>query len=250
MKKWLDNLITLKKKIVRNYRDYGFLICFKKSIFYLVKPIYSKTNVVLFKTDIKYINEKKLYNSHLDYKLVEPKDSHIIKQIEEMEEWLAGKLESSIMNKKLCIAALKNKEVIGFYLISLDEIYLPLLYLKILLKNDEAFGEQITVKKKYRKKGLATDMRSVTYTKLKKRGVKKIYAAALNDNRVSLKSIEKGGGKRIGRLLYKNVLQSRQLHLIKSSGQKIFKEAKRDSKLQAKNNEKYYFITDTSNFDF
>ena len=40
-----------KKKFTRNLRDYSFFICFKKSIFYLLKPIYEKTNFVLFETE-------------------------------------------------------------------------------------------------------------------------------------------------------------------------------------------------------
>jgi len=250
MKKWTDNIIIFKKKFTRNFRDYGLFVCLKKAIFYLAKPIYEKTNVVLFKTDIKNIDEKELYQSNLGYKWVESKDTYIIKQIEEMEEWLTGKLESSIGNKKLCLAALKNNEAIGFYLISVSEIYLPFLCLQVLLKDDEAFGEQVTVQKKYRRQGVSLEIRSVAYMELKKRGIKKIYSTALANNFGSLKSIKRGGGKRIGQLIYQNVFQSKQLCLIKKSGQKIFIETKEDSKPAAKNNEKYCFITDTSNFDF
>jgi len=212
--------------------------------------MYEKINVVLFKTDIENIEEKELYQSNIDYKWLESKDTYIIEQIEEMEEWLTGKLESSVGNDKLCLAALKNNEVIGFYLISVSEIYLPFLYLKVLLNNEEAFGEQITVHKKYRRRGLATEIRSVAYMELKKRGIDTIYSTALTTNFASLKSIKKGGGKRIGQLLYKNVFHSKELCLIKKVGQKIFIETKEDSKLAAKNNEKYYFITDTSNLSY
>ena len=244
-----NKLIIFKKKFARNFRDYGFFICLKKTIFYLARPIYEKTNVVLFKTDIKNIVGKELYQSNLNFKWVESKDTYIIKQIEEMEEWLTGKLESYVGNNKLCLTALKNNEVIGFYLISFSDIYLPLLCLKVLLKDDEAFGEQITVHKKYRRKEIATEMRSVAYMELKKRGIKTIYSAIFPYNVASLKSNKRGGGKRIGQLLYKNIFQSRQLCFIKNSGKKIFIETKEDSSLSAKNNEKDCFITDTSYFN-
>jgi len=244
-----NNLIIFKKKFTRNLRDYGLFICLKKTIFYLAKPIYEKTNVILFKTDLESIEGKESYQSNLDYKWVESKDTYIIKQIEEMEEWLTGKLESSVGNKKLCIAAIENEKLIGFCLISLGEIYLPLLYLKVLFKNDEAFSEQLTVHEKYRRKGLATEMRFVAYMELKKRGMNTVYSSTTIDKIASIKSIEKVGGKRIGQLICQNVFHSKQLCLIKNSGQKIFIEKKEDSRLQAENNEKYYFITDTSNFD-
>ena len=240
-----NKLIIFKKKFARNFRDFGFFVCLKKTIFYLARPIYEKTNVVLFKTDIKNIVGKELYQSNLNFKWVESKDTYIIKQIEEMEEWLTGKLESYVGNNKLCLTALKNNEVIGFYLISFSDIYLPLLCLKVLLKDDEAFGEQITVHKKYRRKEIATEMRSVAYMELKKRGIKTIYSAIFPYNVASLKSNKRGGGKRIGQLLYKNIFQSRQLCFIKNSGKKIFIETKEDIRLPAKNNEKYCFITDT-----
>ena len=146
-----NKLIIFKKKFARNFRDFGFFVCLKKTIFYLARPIYEKTNVVLFKTDIKNIVGKELYQSNLNFKWVESKDTYIIKQIEEMEEWLTGKLESYVGNNKLCLTALKNNEVIGYYLISFSDIYLPFLCLKVLLKDDEAYGEQITVHKKYRR---------------------------------------------------------------------------------------------------
>jgi RimJ/RimL family protein N-acetyltransferase len=244
-----NEIVILKKKVTRNYRDHGFFVCLKKSIFYLAKSRYEKSNVILFRTDIKSISEKELYQNSFDYKLVESKDTYIIKQIEEMEEWLTGKLTSSLGNKKLCMAALKDEKVIGFYLISIKDIYLPLLHLKVLLKSNEAFGEQITVLKKFRRKGFGTELRFMTYLELKKRGAEKIYSTASVDNYASLKSIEKGGGKRIGQLLYKKSFNSKQLRLLKNSGQKIFKEAKADSRRQEKNNEKYYFLTDTSNFN-
>jgi len=84
--------------------------------------MYEKTDVVLFKTDIENIEGKELYQSNLDYKFVESADTYNIEQIEEMEEWLTGELESSEGNKKLCLAALKNNKVIGFYLISLRDL--------------------------------------------------------------------------------------------------------------------------------
>jgi len=243
-----NNLIIFKKKFARNFRDYGFFVCLKKTIFYFAKPIFEKKHMILFKVDLNNIDGKELYQSNLDYKFVESKDTYIINQIEEMEEWLAGKLES-IENKKLCVVALKNGKVLGFYLISLSEIYLPSLYIKVLLKNDEAFSEQITVNKEYRKKGLATELRFIAYAELRKRSINTIYLTTLIDNIAAMRSIEKVGGKRIGQLIYRNVFHSKQLCLIKKSGQKIFIETKEDSRLFAKNNEKYHFITDTFNFD-
>jgi hypothetical protein len=124
-----------------------------------------------------------------------------------------------------------------------------LLYLKVLLENDEAFSEQITVHKKYRRKGVGTQIRFMAYMELKKKGINKIYSSASINKIASIRSIEKVGGKKIGRFFYQNVFQSKQLCLIKKSGQKIFIEPKEAPRQPAKNNEKYCFISDTSNFD-
>jgi hypothetical protein len=96
----------------------------------------------------------------------------------------------------------------------------------------------------------------MAYMELKKRGMHTVYSSTAVVKIASIKSIEKVGGKRIGQLLYQNVFRSKQLCLIKNSvkevlefeKRKIFTEAKGNFKLQAKNNEKYYFLIKASNF--
>ena len=54
----------------------------------------------------------------------------------------------------LCVVALDGEKVAGFNLVSFNEVYIPLLELKKKFRKDQAWSEQITVSKDYRKQGL------------------------------------------------------------------------------------------------
>lgn len=254
-----DNiLIFLKKKTTRNFRDYGFFISLKKIISHLIKPIYEKRRVLIFKIDLTNINKKEINKKSLNCKTVKLTDTYILQQIEDMEEWLAGKMESNINKGKLCLALLNNSKVIGFYLISLGEIDLPLLRLKVILEKNEAFGEQITIHKKYRRKGLATELRHLAYMELKRQGIEKFYATVAVDNLASIRSVKKVGGQILGTLLYKGLLETKQLQLIGKDSKQIFnlqmkiKDIRKIIKdmfgFETKSNEQGYFTANTADF--
>jgi hypothetical protein len=114
-------------------------------------------------------------------------------QIEKMEEWLHGKLIKKLEKNSICLVALDKEKVIGFNLISFGEVYIPLLKLRKALKGDEAWSEQISIHKDYRKIHLASDLRYCVFEELKKRKTKTFYGSALVSNESSLNLAHKLG---------------------------------------------------------
>ena len=86
------------------------------------------------------------------FKLINGRDHFNIKRIEEMAEWLEGKLEPDILTgQKICVAVFDKTNLIGFYLAGIKKVFLPVLSTEIILEHDEAWGEEIMINNKYRR---------------------------------------------------------------------------------------------------
>ena len=251
----------LKNKLLRNFNDYGFWICLKKTIFYLFKPFYENIVSIVYKVDLENIDLKAVNKSDFFLKLVNIKDINLINQIEEMEEWLQDKMKSKLLTNGICMAFLHKDKVIGFYLASLGEVFLPLLKLKVTLRLNEAWGEQITIHKSYRRKGLAAELKNRIYIELKERGINTIYAAAAVYNKATLKSAEKFSFNQLVKVQYLKIFNSKRLRYSKLTstyqGEKsgsvnkniLRKHKKGYHYLQPSRAKGCIFTAETSNFD-
>lgn len=181
------------KKTRRNINDYGLFYTLIRGIFYLFTPIYERKVYKVYKLELKSFQQETSGNSRFSFKLIEHDDTEVIKQIESMEEWLSGKLVPKLKEKCLCMVALDNEKVAAFNLIGFDEIYIPLIKLKKALKKDEAWSEQITVHRKYRKMGLATELRCKVIEELKNMGTTSLYGGTLKTNKAMLNLSRKLG---------------------------------------------------------
>jgi GNAT superfamily N-acetyltransferase len=177
------------KKIIRNIEDYGYWISIKKAFNYIIRPIYSKRSLIIYEINLKNCDEH-LINSNYEFKLLNASDKKIIDIIEEKEEWLKGELRERI-SSSFCMAILHKKNVVGFYLASFQVGRIPLLKLKMCIENDEAWGEQITIFRDYRRMGLGSKLRSAVYSELKKMGIKHLYGHRAEYNIASQKSVKK-----------------------------------------------------------
>ena len=189
-------------KLLRNFNDYGFWICFKKSISYLCKPFYENMVLMVYRVEMENVEVQAAFKHNFKFKLINSKDSRLINQIEKMEEWLQGKVEGKLQRDGICMVLMDRDKVIGFYLAALGEVFIPLLKLKVILELCEAWGEQVTITKKYRRKGLATELKRKIYSELNKSGIKTIYGHAALNNKATLKSAEKIKSKHLAVIQY------------------------------------------------
>ncbi len=193
---------NFSRKLERNLEDYGIKATSKKALSYLLKPIYEHEIYRVYCIELENHDVRKIDRDDLEFKTINWNDYKEIKQIESMEEWLYGEIETKLKGKGLCLVAMDKERVAGFNIVGFGEVYLPLIKLTKSLKKGEAWSEQITVHKKYRKRNLASDIRYSIMSELKKMGIKKFYGAALIDNKPSLGLARKVGFKEITDIHY------------------------------------------------
>ncbi len=127
-----------------------------------------------------------------------------------MAEWLYGRLPSCLEHG-LCIAALDDNKVAGFNLIAFNETFVPLLNINKRLRTNQAWSEQITINKGYRKHGLATSLRHHVFMELRKRGICKFYGGTLSSNIPSIKLAQRLGFVFIAKVQYLKIF-NREYH--------------------------------------
>lgn len=200
------NLAVTIKKIKRNLNDFGIREAFEKGILYLLKGVYQNRTYRIYRRDLRAEQFPETSPEGLVFKVVGSGDIQVMKQIEDMEEWLQGMLPE-ILKRGLCIAAFDGPRVVGFNLIAFQEVYVSLLNLKKRLRPHQAWSEQITVLKTYRKHGLASALRYRVFAELQKRGFKTLYGGALVSNIPSLRTAEKVGFRVIADVQYLKILK-------------------------------------------
>jgi len=186
------NLTLYIKKIKRNLNDYGISQTAKKIILFLLKNIYLKRSYYIYRLDLRLDFCPELPPAGILFKIISKNDVQIIKQIENTEEWLYGRFPSCLEHG-LCIVALDDNKVVGFNLINFNETFMPLINITKRLRANQAWSEQITIKKDYRKQGLAMSLRHYVFTELRKRGICKLYGGTLVANIPSIKLAQRLG---------------------------------------------------------
>lgn len=184
-------------KIRRNIEDYGSWCTISKMLKALIEPFYLRRKYIIYAMDLSNYNNLKNDNHELEFKLVSYKDKNDIRQIEKIAEWMKGNLCEKLKKGGLCLVARNGRQVIGFNLIAFGKVKIPLLMIEKLFDDSEAWSEQISVHKAYRKKGLASELRYRIFEVLKERGIARLYGGALQDNTASLRLAEKVGFKEV-----------------------------------------------------
>ncbi len=199
------SLRVIFKKLQRNLNDYGLRAAFGKGFSYLFKRVYQKRTYRIYRRDLRGVHFPEPVLNGIVLRLVDYSDAQVIRQIENMEEWLHGFLPA-IMSKGICVGAFDGPRVVGFNIVALQEVFVSLLNFKKRLLPHEAWSEQITVLKEYRKQGLASALRYRVFAELQKRGVRQIYSGSLISNIPSQKAAEKVGFRFIADVHYLRVL--------------------------------------------
>jgi len=200
------------KKFKRNLTDYGFLIAVKKMILFPFTDIYKKKDIYVYKKDLTKYEPVEKNNPTFKYVFFE-KDNiteSISNQLIGIEEWLFGKLDKILDNDGICLAAMDGDTVAGFNLVSFNEIYIPLVELKKKFRKNQAWSEQISVKKEYRKKGLGSILRYKMFNELKARGNKALYGSTMTDNISNIELSKKVGFEIFAKISFKRVFNSKK----------------------------------------
>jgi len=191
------NFHNLPRKIQRNFIDYGLLVTLKKGVLYPISVLFETRVYRMYSIDLEEVGEIQCKDNGFTFKFIENTDIDIIRQIELMEEWLLGKVQDKLERHSICLVAMDNEKVAGFNLISFGEIYIPLLKLKRVLAGDEAWSEQISVQKAYRRRSLASRLRFRIFRELKTKGIKKLLGGTLKNNTASLKLARRTGFREV-----------------------------------------------------
>jgi len=201
----------ITKKVLRNLNDYGFSITLRKIISYLIQPFYENRTYRIYRFDLENLQDIPSKESVFAFKVLDKSDTGIIRQIEDMEEWLKGKVTSMLEAGGLCLVALDGQRVAGFNLVSLKEGCIPLIGMKRDLRENEVWSDQITVNKNYRGKGLGSALRYRIFKELRERGIRKIYGGTQISNLASLNLARKVGFKEIADIQYIKTFNKRSL---------------------------------------
>jgi ribosomal protein S18 acetylase RimI-like enzyme len=167
---------VLFKKLRRNLRDYGCAVCCKKAVSQIYRPFFESQSYCIYSIDLrKSLRSKNHALSEFTFRFVSANESKIIAQIEDMEEWLHGKLTDKFRSGQQCLVALQGETVAGFNLVGFETFHIPLLRLSKPLHPHECYSEQITVHPDFRGRGLGTELRYRIFSAMKEAGFHRLY---------------------------------------------------------------------------
>lgn len=204
----------IRKKIVRNIRDYGFWLSAKKLISRVIGPLYGSRSYHIYIVDLNRVTPKRP-NSGSDIKIrfIEPAEKDLISQIEVMEEWLHGEVAGKLRRGQKCLVALQGDRVAGFNLISFDFLNVPAVKLHKPLRGPECASEQITVHPEFRGQGLGADLRNAFFLAMKEAGYRRIYGGTDVTNVANRTLTNKVGFKIFAKARYMNVMGRKTLQI-------------------------------------
>ncbi len=195
------------RKVRRNFEDQGIGTVVQRAIAFALSPVYEQRTYRLYRINLRaYSSQHSSALEEIEFRLLSPSDTQAIREIEHLSEWLHGSLASRIEKGAICLAAIENGRVSGFNLISFGDVVMPLIHLKRRFRRDEAWSEQISVSKDFRKKGLGAELRYRIFEELRKRGYRKLYGGALIDNAPSLKLARRVGFQEFVDIQYRRLL--------------------------------------------
>jgi len=199
-------LSGLAHKVHRNLQDYGWHITAKKTLAYLFRSVYFRQVYRIYRINLDATKPPVDPNHHnFRFKILTAQDVEMIDQVENIAEWLRGRLTNALEAGQLCLVALDGDEVAGFNLINFDHATLVLVNLKKKLRRGLAWSEHIAVKKEFRKSGLGSQLRFRIFQELKRRGIRRLYGGTLRSNSASLNVARSVGFKEIGDIHYRKI---------------------------------------------
>lgn len=197
------------RKIRRNLSDYGVLTTLAKMLAALVSVVYEHTVYRVYCRDLgeEHTPSPPKLPSSIKFRMLDSQnvEDSMVSQIEGMEEWLEGGLTRKLREGGVCLVALDGPEVAGFNLVACSRVEIPLVRQTRKLLKNEAWSEQITVHRRYRRHGLGTALRCRMFLELRRRGIQRFYGGALLSNEASHALSRKLGFREIEDLHYRRL---------------------------------------------
>jgi len=210
-----------RKKIVRNFKDYGIWLTLKKGTLYLLRSIYENRIYRIYRINLDQYKSVNMHDDHFTFKCLDKNDDDAILQIVDMEEWLQDELTPRLAaGSALCMVVMNGSTVAGFNLVAFEKAYIPLINKTIMLRKVVAWTEQITIRRAYRRKGLGTFLTHRVFEELKKRGIRKLYEATLLHNTASVNLAKKAGFKCVADIHYRKMFGAKKWTWGKYASQK------------------------------
>lgn len=199
----------LFRKIRRNWEDYGWHATSRKAVAYLVRAIYFRQVYRIYRINLANAPEPTDWGvCQFKFKMLNAQDDSEIQQIEEIAEWLGGRLKATVAAGQPCLAAMDGDRVAGFNLIRLDHGTLVLVNLTRKLRSSSAWSEHIAVRREYRRSGLGAHMRFRIFEELKRRGIRRLYGGTLVSNTASLSLARSVGFTEIADIHYRKIFSA------------------------------------------
>jgi len=190
----------------RNLHDFGLSVTLLKTLSALCSPLLEQRTYQLYRADLLRIRIPVRPDSGFVFRLVAPHELNIIRQIEEMEEWLDGLLIRLLRGGSICLAALDGDRVAGFNIVSFKTIYLPVVRYQHQLQSGEVFGEQLTVHRAYRGRGLGSALRYEMFRLVRDRGKRNFYGGTDVHNKANLALCRKVGLRVLAEVRFRKML--------------------------------------------
>lgn len=205
------NFYKYWQSVIRNYQDYGLTTTIAKLVSYMVKPIYENRTYRVYCIELDHHDLAPISkNDRFIFKLIRPADDEIIQKVESMAEWFRGAIEAKLRSNHILMVAMDDDIVAGFNLVAIGKAEIPLLQWAKDLPDDEAWSEQITVDKPYRRKGLGSAIRHHMFKELKNSGIKRLCGGALISNQASLKLSRRAGFTEVEDIQFIKILWHKQ----------------------------------------
>ena len=204
------------RKFRRNVQDHGLKAALGKSVAYLFAFAYKRSLYRLYEIDLaKDKTEAPAKLEGVEFRFLSVADAEAIQQIEDTSEWLQGSMTQKLEAGALCLAAFEQGQLAGFNLVSFGQVYMPLADVSRTFRKHEAWSEQISTVKTFRKKGLASQLRYRIFEELRRRGIRKFYGGALADNFPSLKLAKRVGFREFVEIRYTRVLDNKRWRYVR-----------------------------------
>lgn len=206
MKRKMNPISYLWKKCLRNYRDYGISVFFKKAFLYLLYPLYRNQTYLIYSIDLSKhsITQTVPPPPEYTYRFIGTHEVELIDKIEKMEEWIG--VRSKLVNGYKCLACLKEDVVAGFNIVAFDDIDIPLIKFKKKLRDGQCFSVQISVHPDYRSCGIGTTLRKEIFTNLRNMGYTRLYGGTQQQNNSNRRLSQKVGLRVFASINYRYIL--------------------------------------------
>lgn len=201
--------VAVFRKIRRNARDYGLKTCAAKMLAAGASVVYERRVYRLYRIGVQSKDWYWPQSQSFRFRLLELQDRNAIRQIEKLADCVEGMIEPTLASGGLCCVVYDGPRVIGFNLINLQQMNIPLIKLHRPLRHGDAWSEHIAVDKLYRKLGLAIQIRWCVLAELKRRGYRYLYGGTLVSNIASLRLTRAVGFRELVDITYHQFLGRR-----------------------------------------